>query len=263
MPLSPCPRIGKPGARTLELPPPFRQVVLREAGDAFAHACAHAGELGAGTLVFVGRFDLAEFAVVLEPDEPLAVARLAFYAGMVALGDALATCAPPEKPITIEWPDAIRVDCGLVGGGRLAWPDGSAETAVPEWLVFGAMIRTVSARVAQAGLHPLATALVEEGFHDASAERLAERFARHLMAAIARWQESGSAPLAREYLAKLVPDGTCRELHDDGDLLIRDGDAIVESRSLASALRAPSWLDPATGAPSLGPSVWSTEQTHD
>src|SRR5437764_13555082 len=147
-------RILQRDERTLDLPPPFRQVVLREAGDAFAHACARAGELGAGTLVFVGRFDLAEFAVVLEPDRPLAAARLAFYAGMVALGDALAAGAPPEKPIGIEWPDAIQVDRGLVGGGRLAWPDGCGEAAVPEWLVFGAMIRTVSARGAEAALHP-------------------------------------------------------------------------------------------------------------
>jgi biotin-(acetyl-CoA carboxylase) ligase len=241
----------------LELPPPFRPVVLREAGYAFAYACTHAGELGAGTLVFVGRFDLAEFAVVLEPDEPLAVARLAFYAGMVALGDALAACAPPQKPIQVEWPDAIHVDCGLVGGGRLAWPDGCGEEAVPEWLVFGAMIRTVLVGVAEAGLHPLATALAEEGFHDVSAESLAEGFARHLMAAIARWQESGFAPLAREYSARLVPDGACRNLGDNGDLLIRHGGAAVESRSLASALRAPSWLDPVTGAPSLGPPVWA------
>ena len=40
---------------------------------------------GAGTLVYVGRFDLAEFAVVLEPEEPLRTARRALYAGMVAL----------------------------------------------------------------------------------------------------------------------------------------------------------------------------------
>ncbi|HWZ09878.1 MAG TPA: hypothetical protein VNW48_02185, partial [Xanthobacteraceae bacterium] len=53
-------RIRRPKARTLDLPPPFRLVMLREVGDAFAHACAHAAELGAGTLVFVGRFDLAE-----------------------------------------------------------------------------------------------------------------------------------------------------------------------------------------------------------
>ena len=77
---------------------------------------------GAGTLVYVGRFDLAEFAVVLEPDEPLRIARRAFYAGMAALADALIVLAPPEKPIAIDWPDAIRVDRGLVGGGRLAWP---------------------------------------------------------------------------------------------------------------------------------------------
>ena len=110
-------RISKCDARILDLPPPFRLVVLREVGDAFAHACAHAADLGAGTLIFVGRFDLAEFAVVLEPDEPLASARRAFYACMVALGDALAAPAPPEKPIVVEWPDAVYIDGGLVGGG--------------------------------------------------------------------------------------------------------------------------------------------------
>src|SRR6059058_4430705 len=90
-------RTGQVG-HILDLPPPFRLVVLREVGDAFAHACAHAAELGAGTLVFVSRFNAAEFAVVLEPEEPLASARRAFYTCMLALGDALAACAPPEKP---------------------------------------------------------------------------------------------------------------------------------------------------------------------
>src|ERR1700743_1795503 len=94
----------------LSLPPGFRLVTWREVGDAFAHAKAHAAELGAGTLVFVGRFDLSEFAVVLEPDEPLATARRAFYAGMSALVDALVVRAPPEKPIEIVWPDTVLVD---------------------------------------------------------------------------------------------------------------------------------------------------------
>ena len=58
-------------APTLDLPPPFRLVTLREVGDAMTHATGIASEEGAGTLVYVGRFDLAEFAVVLEPDEPL------------------------------------------------------------------------------------------------------------------------------------------------------------------------------------------------
>lgn len=242
----------KAGQRTLDLPPPFRLVVLREVGDAFAHACAHAGELGAGTLVFVGRFDLAEFAVVLEPDEPLASARLAFYAGMVALGDALAAYAPPEKPIAITWPSAIEVDRGLVGGGRLAWPDGAAEAAVPDWLVFGAMIRTVSVSATEAGLHPLATALTEEGFEDASAERLAESFARHLMVAIDRWQESGFAAIARDYLSKLAPESGIRpEIGENGDLHIGLSGQAIDRRDFVMALQAPAWLDPKTGGPAL------------
>src|SRR5712691_7460250 len=158
-------------ARTLDLPPPFRLVALREAGDAVAHASRHAGELGAGTLVFVGRFDLAEFAIVLEPEQPLAAARRVFYAGMVALVDALATLAPPEIPIAIDWPDAIIIDGGLVGGGRLLWPDRAAEDAVPEWLVFGAVIRIVSM---SQEFHPVSTALADEGFGDIGAERLVE-----------------------------------------------------------------------------------------
>ena len=58
-------------------------------------------------------------------------ARRAIYAGLAALADALAAHAPPEKPINIVWPDAIRVDGGLVGGARLAWPADADEDAPP------------------------------------------------------------------------------------------------------------------------------------
>ena len=119
-----------------------------------------------GTLVHVGRFDLAEFAVVLEPDEPLRIARRAIYTGTCALGDALAANAPPEKSIGFAWPDAIRVDGGLVGGVRLAWPAGAEEDEPPAWLVFGAMIRIVAMGEGEAGLRPLAAALEDEGFSD-------------------------------------------------------------------------------------------------
>ena len=241
-------RISKHNMRKLDLPPPFRLVVLREVGDALAHACAHAAELGAGTLVFVGRFDLAEFAVVLEPEEPLATARLAFYACMVALGDALAAWAPPEKPIVIEWPDAIYVDRGLIGGGRLAWPDHADERAAPDWLVFGAAIRTALPSREEFGLHPLSTALAEESFDDVTSERLVEAFARHLMVAIDRWQEDGFAPIAREYISKLKPEnGMRRHIGENGDLGIRLAGERTEWRELLPALKAPSWLDPGIG----------------
>lgn len=247
----------------LDLPPPFRLVTLREVGDAFVHAQRVAAKEGAGTLVYVGRFDLAEFAVVMEPEEPLRTARRALYAGMAALGDALATHAPPERPISFDWPDAIRVDGGLVGGARLAWPGGADEAASPRWLVFGAMIRTVAMGESEPGLRPLASALTEEGFGDFSSAALVESFSRHLMVAIDAWQEDGFAVVAKSYLARLAPSGVFspasgagkgggvrRDIDDNGDLLVRRmGKAQAERHALVRALAQPSWFDPVAGGP--------------
>jgi biotin-(acetyl-CoA carboxylase) ligase len=242
-------RPARSPSRDLDLPPLFRPIVLREVGDAFAHAMTHAGALGAGALVFVGRFNLAEFAVVLEPEEPLHKARLAFYVGMVALADALAALAPPEKPITIDWPDAIRIDGGLVGGGRLAWPIATEEGAVPDWLVFGAAIRIASLSDVAPGLYPLATALADEGFGEIGANRLVEAFARHLMAAVDRWRDPGFSALSREYAARLEI-GSGVTIDADGNAHRRHGDAVTAC-SLLSALAEPSWLDPETAEPRL------------
>src|SRR6202022_3469093 len=158
MPLQQRSPIRTSGKPVLDLPPLFRLISLREVGDAFAHARGVAGEAGAGTLVHVGRFDLAEFAVVLEPDEPLRTAPLALYAGLVALADALAAHAPPELAITFDWPDGVRIEGGLVGGGRPPWPGEPTKKETPEWLVFAAMIRTVAMGENEPGLYPLSTA---------------------------------------------------------------------------------------------------------
>ncbi len=239
----------------IRLPPPFRLVTLREVGNAFAHAKTHAPEEGAGTLVFVGRFDLAEFAVVLEPDEPLKIARRAFHACMAALADTLTAHAPPETDIHIDWPDSISVNRGLVGGGQMAWPENADESEPPAWLVFGAMVRLVSMTGTDAGLHPLSAALEDEGFDEAGAERLMESYARHLMVMLDAWQEQGFAAVAKSYLQRLAPEAEKsirRDIDDNGDLLVRRvGNAQVERRSLVSALATPSWLDPATRGPRL------------
>ncbi|HXE88166.1 MAG TPA: biotin/lipoate--protein ligase family protein [Hyphomicrobiaceae bacterium] len=243
---------GQPKTRPApNLPPPFSLVTLREIGDAFAHAQAIAPEAGAGTLVHVGRFDLSEFAVVLEPDEPLASARRAFHVCMVALYDALLVHAPPERPIEIRWPDAIFVDGGLVGGGRLAWPAGTAESSVPDWLVFGASIRLVALSKEEAGLRPLATALEQEGFDDVGSGRLVESFARHLMLALDSWRAGELAAVTRQYVDRLqLEKGAVPSLAREGDLLVRwRGKAEPDRHSLAEALATPSWLDPATGGP--------------
>jgi biotin-(acetyl-CoA carboxylase) ligase len=249
MPLEPEIRLRRAAPGSLDLPPPFRAIALREVGDAFAHAVAVADREGAGTLVHVGRFDLAEFAVVLEPEEKLRTARRAIYAGMAALADTLAAHAPPEKPIVIAWPDALLVDGGLVGGGRLAWPADVKEDTAPPWLVFAGMIRTVAVGENEPGLNPLAAALDDEGFIDLGSGRLIESFARHLMAAIDAWQQDGFAEIAKSYVSRLAPEKAARrDIAENGDLLVRRAaTAAAECRSLVAALTQPSWLDPATG----------------
>jgi biotin-(acetyl-CoA carboxylase) ligase len=238
-------------ATKLTLPPPFTLIRLRELGDAFAHAISTAAEQGAGTLVYVGRFDLAEFAVVLEPDEPLAQARRTLYAGMTALADALTAHAQPETAIAINWPDSIAVNGGVVGGGRLAWPKGTREDATPKWLVFGAMIRTVAMNGSEPGLNPLVTALEEEGFTDAMSDHVVESFARHFMVAIDAWQEHGFAAVARSYLERIPPEkGLRRDIDENGDLLLsHTGRTEVERRQLLPRLVAPAWFDPKAKGP--------------
>jgi biotin-(acetyl-CoA carboxylase) ligase len=239
-------------APMIELPPPFRLVRLREAGDAVAHAAKHATELGAGTLVSVGRFDVAEFAVVFEPDEPHASSWRVLYAGMVALVHAMATIAPPHKPIVIDWPDAIRVDGGHVGGGSLVAPEGADVAAPPPWLVFGAVIRLASIP-GHSPLPPSAeeTALEDEGFDETDANRLIEAFARHLMRVIDGWREDGFAAVASEYLSHMAPEkGAQREIGDDGALLVRRAGKRAERHDLGQRLAKPSWLGALTGVAS-------------
>ncbi|MFN3890432.1 MAG: biotin/lipoate--protein ligase family protein [Beijerinckiaceae bacterium] len=239
----------------LDLPPGYTTIALRESGDAFAHACAIAGTEGAGTFVHVRRYDLIEFAVVLEPDEPLKSARRAFFAGMHAVAESIAAHCPPEREVEFAWPDAILFDRGLVGGGRLGWPDGAAEDATPDWLVFGCMLRSVDLSHVEAGLHAGATALVAEGFDLVDVDAVMESFARHLMTAFDLWGEQGFRAVGEQFLERLPKKkaGERRIIDTNGDLLVSLPVGGAPDRlPLVPALANASWLDSATGAPRLG-----------
>jgi biotin-(acetyl-CoA carboxylase) ligase len=239
---------------TLSVPPGFRVVGLRESGDAFAHACRKAEEEGAGTLVWVRRFDVAECAVVLEPQEPLGQARKAFFMGMNAIGDAISAHCPPERDVTFDWPDAIRFDGGLVGGVRVGWPRHCAEDAVPDWLVIGTVVRVSFAGLVEPGHAPKAAALDDEGFEGLGPAALVESFARFFLRQVDLWQSKGFDRIAADYLARLAKDrpGDERRLDGDGDLLTRSivTDAVRRS-GFRAGLKAVSWLDRDTGAPKL------------
>lgn len=233
----------------VQLPPVFRPVKLREAGRAFEHAKAIAAKEGAGALVWVGRFDLVDFAVVLEPDEPLASARRVIYAGMNALADTLAVLAPPETLINFEWPDVIFVNGGLVGGSRVGWPSNCDENERPEWLVFGAMLRTALLGNVEPGLKPHLTALEDAGFEGLGPGGLIETFSRHFLSAVHAWQHEGFGETAKSYLLRLPPiDGAERTIDGMGNLLTRNKRSREVTRNrIRRALADPSWFDPHTG----------------
>jgi hypothetical protein len=231
--------------QTLDLPPGYTLVALRELGDAFAHAQSIAAEAGAGTLVWVRRYDLVEFAVVLEPDEPLTSARRAFFAGMNALADAIAVHCPPEREITFDWPDAVRFDAGLLGGGRLAWPMDCAEDEVPEWLVFGAILRAAAMAHVPEVQAVAGVSLLSEGFEMVDTNAIIESFSRHLMAAFDRWKERGFEAIARDYLERLPKGkaGERRGIDVNGDLLVHLPARTPERTGLLGALAAATWYD--------------------
>lgn len=216
-------RITSVGRRELMLPPPFTLITLREAGDAFAHAQAIAGKAGAGTLVWARRFDLVDCAVVLEPAEPLALARLAFYPAMNALADAVAAHCAPEHPLAFDWPGGIRLDGVPVGDGRLAWPKDAHDAAVPDWLVFGARVR-IATLDGQADGERLG--LDQVGGMEGDAESLVESFARHLMANLHGFSGDRGASQVPRYVERLAPSDSGDSsfaIDVNGDLVVTTG----------------------------------------
>lgn len=196
---------------TLTLPSLFRPVPLREGQDAIRAAMllapeegAPARSRGAGTLCHFGGLARVEAAVVLEPEMPLAQARLALQVGASALADALTVLGPPEIPLGFEWPATLLVNHARAGAVRLVAPDGATEDAVPEWLVLGFESRLAWRDGHEGGLLPRDTSLRDEGFDEATPDEIIETWARHLMAGMDEWQARGPRRVAERFLARLV-----------------------------------------------------------
>jgi biotin-(acetyl-CoA carboxylase) ligase len=222
-------------------------VALREHGDAFAHACAVAAEAGAGTLVWVRRYDLVEFAVVLEPDEALQSARRALFAGMNATADAIAAHCPPEREVSFGWPDTILFDGGVLGGARLGWPGDCAESDVPAWLVFGVMLRAADMAHIDEVQSAAGVSLMGEGFQMIETDAIVESFSRHLMTAFDKWNERGFEPIARDYFERVpkAKAGERRGIDANGDLLtsLPSEKGPPQRTGLVAALAKVAWYD--------------------
>lgn len=243
------------GPPALMLPPNFVAHRLSEAEMAAggpstrAGAGAEAEALGAGALVWGRDARHLSLAVVFEPETPLVEARLAFYAGMAALAQAVAAAAAPERAVTIGWPDTIRYDGARLGGGTLLAPE-CAEAEVPAWLVFGADVIAARPELPAPGALPDSTSLAEEEI--GPVELIVESFARNLLRNVDSWTALGFAAFAPAYLDRLAGEAdVTHALAPDGTLVTRSAANVIVRRALVPALAARGWFDPVRGGPRL------------
>jgi hypothetical protein len=234
---------------TLFLPPLFRGVRLEEGRVPFASARARAAADGAGTLYHAEAPGSLAFAVVLEPEVPLAEARGVFPVAVAAVADALSALCPPERSVAIGWPDRLVYDRAQIGGARLAWPEGAREDAVPDWLVFAADIIRDRDDIDEPGLYPDSISLAEEDFGPPSG--VVESFARHMMLHMDTWRTRGHGRAVAGYLERLAaPEAGRARLEATGDLVI-ETPAGAARHGLVAALAASDWFDPERGGPRL------------
>jgi hypothetical protein len=231
------------GSRVL-LPPPYtlRRTPRR---DVLAEAASLAPAEGAGTLVLHQAPGLLAFAVVLEPEQPLAEAQLAFLLGMTALADALAAHCPPERPVRLIWPDQITYDSARIGGGRFAVAPGTADDAVPDWMVFAADLIADRDQINEPGEYPASTSLSEEGFDPA--EDIVSTFASYMMLYFDRWAHDGFAAVSNRFLMRVDPPLLRGVRRIEGDRMIEITPSGGGRRlpPLREALAAQSWRDDA------------------
>ena len=144
--------------------------------------------------------------------------------------------------MTFAWPAVMKVNGAVVGEARLVAPPGTAEDAVPDWLVLGIEARFAAPVDHQPGRDPGRTTLLEEGFAEVTPAELTAAWARHLMAALDDWQARGVRRLAERYLARLErapgEEEAKRGLDPATGDLILDQDGVRTRRALAEAVAA-------------------------
>ncbi|HHX89750.1 MAG TPA: hypothetical protein GX700_08270 [Paracoccus sp.] len=201
----------------LILPPPYT-LFMAQGGDILDEAAALAPEHGAGTLLVQQAPGLLALAVVLEPEEPLEVAQMAFLLGMSALGDALAAHCPPERPVRFGWPDELRYDKARLGGGRFLVPTGCAPDEVPEWMVFAAELIADRDHLDSPGEFPDSLSLKEDEFDPP--EAIISTFASYMMLYFDRWTHEGLDAVTNRYLMRIDPPLLRGVRRIEGDRLI-------------------------------------------
>lgn len=178
-----------------QLPSAYELVVLAGERDPLARAVELAGRPGFdGTLVWADRPDRLSFALLLEPEAPLARTLEIYHLFTVAAGDALGGLAAPAYPLAIRFPNLILFDGLELARLRCAWPEGTAPDEVPAWIVFG--LEAELTEPAEPGEEPHRITLAGAGA-TVPAAAFVEAVARHFLYWLGRYESHGFAEVRR------------------------------------------------------------------
>jgi BirA family biotin operon repressor/biotin-[acetyl-CoA-carboxylase] ligase len=234
---------------TLNIPPLY-ELVMHDSIDSAASEAKRLALSGAdeGTLVWVkdqtagrGRFDHQWFsepgnlhcAIVLRPDEPMAVAEQINYVTAVSLATAIAGFVTPMTELRYRWPNDVLLN-DLKVAGILLDPCAVNNDNV-ECLVLGI---NVNVKSHPKDLDDRAANMHADGFSTSTDAELLESFSRHFLSWINRWAEEGFGPIGKAWtqrangmgqpikleLAKETVNGEFVELDSEGAIVVKLAD---------------------------------------
>ncbi len=189
--------------------------------DSFATACQLAATQKADAGDIFWRVDdfHVDLAIVLEPEDQATKACQILPVALDALGNSLATLAPPKVAITYDWPNLVRANGAKVAHARAAISTLSPDQ-IPDRLVIGFSIRLHHDPAdAEPGENPELTTLGEEGCPELTSNELIESLCRHLLAAIDGWQSDGLANYQRMWGLRIEPANAARQFELNDELI--------------------------------------------
>jgi len=158
---------------------------------------------GAGDLFWSDKKNIANIAIVLEPEVKLKNALEMMPLAMVALSDCLAVMLPPKVAVQFRDCNNVVLNGGVVAGITMAVSKMASKTEVPDWLVLAIEVGlSREDDEAEPGLQPDITTLDEEGCEDYSRNKFIETYARHFLSWLAIWSDDGFGPVARAWKFK-------------------------------------------------------------
>lgn len=242
-------------------PPLLNGIAVEPARDTAGAALSAlaGGKASAGDVFWSQSQDRLNFAVVLEPDQPLSRSAHMLPLMLVAFGDAFGAVAPPEISVHYRWPGDILVNGAKAGAVSLAVPAGTGRDTVPDWMVLSVDVAvTLDLSVENPGELPDRTTLHEEGAGEVTSIGLLESVSRHFLTWLDTWIHDGFKDIHENWVGRAAGKDADITIHHNGEALSgrfagmdEDGNLLFRKAGSDTAIALPlvEVVEPVAGTP--------------